>query len=62
MAKIEEELKYAIGFLESVKKKSIIEHIILKNKSTVHLDDLYYIRADDHYLELITKTKIPTFI
>jgi hypothetical protein len=46
--------------LETVKKKSIIEHIVLKNKSTVHLDDLYYIHADDHYLELITKTKKET--
>lgn len=46
--------------LETVKKKSIIEHIVLKNKSKVHLEDLYYIRADDHYLELITKTKKET--
>jgi hypothetical protein len=46
--------------LEAIKKKSIIEHIILKNKSTVHLDDLLYIRADDHYLELITKKKKET--
>ena len=46
--------------LETVKKKSIIEHIVLKNKSQVHLDDLLYIRADDHYLELITKTKKET--
>ena len=43
--------------LETVKKKSIIEHIVLKNKSKVYLDDLLYIRADDHYLELITKNK-----
>ena len=46
--------------LETVKKKSIIEHIVLKNKSKVHLEGLYYIRADDHYLELITKTKKET--
>ena len=46
--------------LETVKKKSIIEHIVLKNKTQVHLDDLLYIRADDHYLELITKTKKET--
>lgn len=43
--------------LETVKKKSIIEHIVLKNKSKIYLDDLLYIRADDHYLELITKNK-----
>jgi hypothetical protein len=46
--------------LETVKKKSIIEHIVLKNKSKVYLDDLLYIRADDHYLELITKNKKET--
>jgi hypothetical protein len=46
--------------LETVKKKSIIEHIVLKNKSKVHLDDLIYIRSDDHYLELITKGKKET--
>ena len=46
--------------LEIVKKKSIIESIILKNKSKVYLDNLLYIRADDHYLELITKNKIET--
>lgn len=46
--------------LETVKKKSIIDHIVLKNKSKVHLEDLLYIRSDDHYLELITKTKKET--
>ncbi len=43
--------------LETVKKKSIIEYVVLKNKSQVHLEDLFYIRSDDHYLELITKNK-----
>ena len=46
--------------LETVKKKSILEFIVLKNKSQVQLEDLFYIRADDHYLELITKNKKET--
>jgi len=58
--KVEQESIETKVELETVKKKSIIEHIVLKNKSTVHLEDLIYIRADDHYLELITKGKKET--
>jgi hypothetical protein len=43
--------------LKTVKKKSVTEHITLKNKAIVQLENLLYIRADDHYLELITNTK-----
>lgn len=46
--------------LETVKKKSILEFIVLKNKSQVQLEDILYIRSDDHYLELITKNKKET--
>lgn len=45
----------ALVELETVKKKSVIEYIILKNKSKVVLFDLFYIRSDDHYLELTKK-------
>ena len=58
--KAERATKETSDELETVKKKSIIEHIVLKNKSKVYLDDLLYIRADDHYLELITKNKKET--
>lgn len=58
--KVEHESIKTKDELETVKKKSIIEHIVLKNKSIVHLEDLLYIRADDHYLELITKGKKET--
>ena len=58
--KVEQESIETKVELETVKKKSIIEHIVLKNKSIVHLDDLLYIRSDDHYLELITTVKKET--
>lgn len=58
--KAEEEMLETKEELQTVKKKSILDHIVLKNKSKVLLEDLLYIRSDDHYLELITKSKKET--
>lgn len=56
-SKIEEKHELNLVELETERKKTIINHIVLKNKNKIILDDLYYIRSDDHYLELITKLK-----
>jgi tetratricopeptide (TPR) repeat protein len=56
-SKIEEKHELTLAELETERKKTIIDHIILKNKTKIILDDLYYIRSDDHYLEFITKLK-----
>jgi tetratricopeptide (TPR) repeat protein len=55
--RIKEKHESTLVELETVKKKAIIEHIILKNKSKIILDELLYIHSDDHYLEFITKGK-----
>lgn len=58
---MEEEKKDIVHAHENSKKqinklKSLIEkeHIVLKNKSKVALDDLMYIKSDGHYLALFT--------
>ena len=56
-SKIEEKHELTLVELETERKKTIIDHIVLKNKTKIILDDLYYIRSDDHYIELITKSK-----
>lgn len=55
--KIEAKHEFTIAELKSERNKTIIDHIVLQNKSKIILDDLYYIRSDDHYLELTTKGK-----
>lgn len=55
--KIEEKHEFILAELETERKKSLIDHVVLNNKTKIILDDLYYIRSDDHYLELITKMK-----
>jgi tetratricopeptide (TPR) repeat protein len=43
--------------LKEVEKKVIIDHIALKNKTKIYLNDLLYIHSEDHYLELVTLSK-----
>ncbi len=43
--------------LNKTKELVIHDHIILKNKSKVNLDDLLYIKSEDHYLQLFTLKK-----
>ena len=43
--------------LEKVKQLVIEDHIILKNKAKIYLEELLYIKAEDHYLQLITTGK-----
>ncbi|MFP5303911.1 hypothetical protein R2R70_22285, partial [Cobetia sp. SIMBA_158] len=43
--------------LEKVKQLIIEDHIVLKNKAKVYLNELLYIKAEDHYLQLITSKK-----
>jgi DNA-binding LytR/AlgR family response regulator len=43
--------------LVSVKKMVFEDHIILKNKAKIYLNELIYIKSDDHYLEIFTKDK-----
>ncbi len=56
-ANLEVEHHQTIQQLEKVKQLIIEDHIILKNKAKVYLNDLIYIKAEDHYLQLITKQK-----
>lgn len=58
--RIEEKHESTLVELETVKKKNIIDHIILRNKAKIILDHLIYIRSEDHYLELVTKNKKET--
>ena len=58
--KIEEKHESMLAELETERKKTIIDYIVLKNKTKIILDELYYIRSDDHYLELITNSKKET--
>lgn len=43
--------------LEKVKQLVIEDHIVLKNKAKIYLNDLLYIKAEDHYLQLFTSKK-----
>jgi tetratricopeptide (TPR) repeat protein len=43
--------------LVNVKKLVFEDHIILKNKAKIYLNELIYIKSDDHYLEVYTKDK-----
>lgn len=54
---IKTEYHEAVEELKKIKQLVIQDHIILKNKAKVNLDDLFYIKADDHYLQLVTNKK-----
>jgi len=56
-SKLEIQHLQTIEELEKTKQLVIEDHIVLKNKSKVYLEELIYIKAEDHYLELITKGK-----
>ena len=43
--------------LTNVKKIVSEDHIILKNNAKIYLNELIYIKSDDHYLEVFTKDK-----
>lgn len=43
--------------LEKTKQLVIEDHIVLKNKAKIYLDELIYIKSEDHYLELFTTSK-----
>jgi tetratricopeptide (TPR) repeat protein len=43
--------------LEEVKKTVTKDFILLKNNTKVYLNELLYIRSDDHYVELVTTKK-----
>ncbi|WP_397362010.1 LytR/AlgR family response regulator transcription factor [Olleya sp. R77988] len=43
--------------LETVKSLVINDHIVLKNKSKVYLNELIYVKSDGHYLNLFTTAK-----
>ncbi|PVV50428.1 hypothetical protein DD829_22450 [Chryseobacterium sp. HMWF035] len=43
--------------LEKVKQLVIEDHIVLKNKAKVYLNELLYIKSEDHYLQLVTSKK-----
>lgn len=43
--------------LEKVKQLVIEDHIILKNKAKIYLNELLYIKSEDHYLLLFTLKK-----
>ncbi|PWN68556.1 LytTR family transcriptional regulator [Chryseobacterium phosphatilyticum] len=43
--------------LEKVKQLIVEDHIVLKNKAKVYINELLYIKAEDHYLQLVTSKK-----
>jgi tetratricopeptide (TPR) repeat protein len=46
--------------LEEVKKTVITDYIQIKNNSKVYLNELIYIRSDDHYIKFVTISKTET--
>lgn len=56
-SKLEIQHSQTIEELEKTKQLVIEDHIVLKNKSKVYLEELIFIKAEDHYLQLITKRK-----
>lgn len=47
----------AIRELEKVKQLVIEDHIVLKNKAKIYLNELLYIKSEDHYLQLFSSKK-----
>lgn len=43
--------------LEEVKKKVSVDHIQLKSKAKIYLQDILYFRSDDHYIHLVRLNK-----
>jgi len=54
---LEVEHTQTIEELEKTKQLVIEDHIVLKNKAKVYLQELSYIKAEDHYLQLFTSKK-----
>ncbi|WP_456441198.1 LytR/AlgR family response regulator transcription factor [Psychroserpens sp.] len=54
---LEEEQSETLQKLDELKSIVIKNHIILKDKTKVYISDLMYIKADDHYLEIITENQ-----
>ncbi|RWW92338.1 LytR/AlgR family response regulator transcription factor [Flavobacterium cerinum] len=59
---IEIEHTKTVEQLEKVKQLVIEDHLILKNKSKIYLDKLIYIKAEDHYLNLVSTDGKRNFI
>jgi len=55
--KLKEENIQVKAALEKAKQLVTKDHIVLKNKSKVYLNELIYIKSEDHYLQLITNKK-----
>lgn len=53
--KIQQEHQFSLQEISDLKKLVEKEHIVLRNKSKVHLEDLLYIQSDGHYLQLFTQ-------
>lgn len=51
------ELTHSDEELKKTKQLIIEDHIVLKNKTKIYLNELIYIKSDDHYLEIITSKK-----
>jgi len=62
--KIQIEQKHIITVQELEKVKSLVTegHIILKDKSKVYLNDLMYIKAEDHYLNVFSSDGKTNFV
>lgn len=43
--------------LKKTRQLIIEDHIVLKNKTKIYLNELIYIKSDDHYLEILTSKK-----
>lgn len=52
---IEEKHTKTVEELEKVKSIVIQDHITLKDKTKIYLNDLVYVKAEDHYLNACTK-------
>lgn len=54
---LEVEHEQVVNEIKAIKELIIKDHIILKNKAKILLDELIYIKAEDHYLALHTANK-----
>lgn len=63
-AKNDIEIKHTetVQELEKVKQLVIDDYIVLKNKTKVYLDKLIYIRAEDHYLYIVSSDVKSNFV
>ncbi|GGB82039.1 hypothetical protein GCM10007424_22580 [Flavobacterium suaedae] len=51
---VQAEHKETVKQLESVKQLVIEDHLVLKNKTKLYINNLLYIKSEDHYLNFIT--------